>query len=215
MAILHHLDELLVDACVLRQFGVEGRSHDFALAHQHWITTSSGQNFNSFSSPDNLRCANKDHLEWLVAQFGLRFMDRTVNLSSVGVPTDTYVHYVKGFLRRVLNMLGQQDSTGACPERRLGRNEVAQLFQKSALGQKIQKGAGLATGNHNAVNSIKLLRLADQSDVGAQLLQTLLVRFLITLDAKDPDFHCFFYIPSDASIATILLALKRKDKLQR
>ena len=35
-------------------------------------------------------------------------------------------------------MLGQQDCAGACTERWLGRNEVAQLFQKAALGQKVQ-----------------------------------------------------------------------------
>src|SRR5436305_497508 len=106
MAILHHLNELLVDPCIVRQFGMEGRSQYPALAHQYRIVTGGSQNFHAFSCANDLRRTDEYHLQWLLSQFALRFADGAFKLAAIGVAADTNVHYVQRLLWRVLNMLG-------------------------------------------------------------------------------------------------------------
>src|SRR5229473_1040452 len=189
---------------------MEGCGQNLALTDQHRITADRGQNFHPFPGTNNFRRSNEHHLQWLLPQLALGFANRTVNLAAVGVAADTDVHYVQRFLRGILYMLSQQDGTGTGAERWLRRNEIAQLFQKAAFGQKVQKRARLSAGNYNAINGIKLFRLAHQHDLGAKLLQPRLVGFVVTLDGQHADFHVFLFRAKRGSPA-ILLTLEERS----
>src|SRR5882672_8063031 len=117
---------------------MKGRGQNLALTHQYRITIGHSQNFHGFSSTNDLGRTNKDHFERLLPKLAVGFANRTIDLASVGIAADTYVHYVQRFLRGILYMLSQQDGTGTGAERWLRRNEIAQLFQKAAFGQKVQ-----------------------------------------------------------------------------
>src|ERR1051326_3811856 len=120
---------------------MKGSSNDLALAYQHGVAIGRRQYFHAFSGAHDLRCADKYHLQRFVSQFGLGLADGAVNLPAISIATDTNVHGFQGLLRRVLDMAGQQYGASAGAESRFGGNEITQLFQKTALGQKIQKCA--------------------------------------------------------------------------
>src|SRR6478672_4171105 len=120
MAILYHLDEFLMNASILRQFRMEGCGQNLALTYQHRITTDSSEDLYRLSCADYFRRSNKDYFERLLPKLAGSFTNGTVDLASVGITPDSYVHSIQGFLWRVLNVFRQQDSAGACTERWLG-----------------------------------------------------------------------------------------------
>src|SRR5437588_8594325 len=115
-------------------------------------------------------------------------MDGAVDLASVGVAAYAHVQGSERYLWRILHVVRQKNSAGAGAKGRLGSDKVAQLIEKSLLFKEVQKGAGLASGNHNGINGIQLLRLAHQEHLDAQPLQHGPVGVVVALDGQDPDF---------------------------
>src|SRR5690349_1383647 len=98
MAVLNHLDELLVDSRVLGQFRMKGRSHDFSLPYQHRIAAVGSQYLNAFPGAYDLRRADEYHLQRFVSQFALGLANGTVNLPAISIAPDTNVHCLQGLL---------------------------------------------------------------------------------------------------------------------
>ena len=86
----------------------------------------------------------------------------------------------------VVDFFGQQDGSGAGAEGRFCANEFFQPFE-SCLAEKFEEGAGLASGDHKAIDFIQLLGLFYEHNFGTQLLEPFAMGVEIALKGKDTD----------------------------
>src|SRR5258708_7628631 len=178
-----------MDTRIVREFGMKRASHDLSLAHQQRIAAFADQHFHARSGADDLRRPNEHHLQRLLAQSRLLRSDGAVNLPSIGVAPYADIERAQRNLRRIFNVLRQQDGSRAGSERRPRADEVAQLLEKAALFKKVQEGARFASGDDDRVDRIKLLGFAYQENVSAQPFQHGLVCDVVTLDCETSDGH--------------------------
>src|SRR5215472_5402146 len=150
---------------------MEGCSHDLALSHQNRITVFCSENFDIFSGSSDPGSTNKDHLQRFPAEFCPGFTDGTVDLAAIGIASYANVKRSQRLLWWIFDFLGQQDCPCTGAKGWLSADKVSQFFQKSTLGEEVQEGAGLATGNDDGFDGIELLGLAHQHDLSAQTFE--------------------------------------------
>ncbi len=165
-------------ACVSRQLRVKCCSHDLSLADGHRIVAFGGDDFHSRADAIDFGRADKDHLGGLAAEFA--FADRAVNLATVSIAANADIEHAQSGLSRVINFIGQQDRASAGAEGGLYMDELFQLFE-SGFAEQLEKCAGFAAGNHQAVNLVELFRLSDEHNFRAQLFEPFAVRVEIAL----------------------------------
>src|SRR5262245_26361014 len=109
---------------------MESAGHDSALADENGIGAVGGQHLNIVSCADDLRSADKDHLQGLRAEFGFGMLDGTLKLPSVGIAADTDIEHTQRLLRRILDLFGQKDGSGTGAEGRFHADKMAEFFKK-------------------------------------------------------------------------------------
>src|SRR5215813_9286797 len=143
-AVLHQVQEGLMDAGIFREFGVEGRHHGFSLTDRNRVFSFGCDDFDARAKLLNLGSADEHHLEGCTLEQS--FANGTVNLASVGIAADADIERTKPGLGRVRDLFGQQDRAGARAKRGLHPDKLTQLFH-ALFAKDAQKGAGLAAGN--------------------------------------------------------------------
>ncbi len=171
---------------VLRQLRMEGCGHYVSLAHGNGIAAFRGDHLDARSHTLDFRGADEDHFSGRAGKYSLP--DRAVDLASVGVAADGDIESAQSRLGWILDLAGQQDCPGAGSERGLDADKLVQ-FLESKLAEKLEEGAGLASGNDQAVDLFKLFRLFDEYNFGAQLFQPSAVRIEIALQGQNTDLH--------------------------
>jgi len=167
-----------VNARVVREFGVEGRRHDFSLADSDRIITLGGDDFHVLSYALDFWRADEDHFGWAPSEDALA--DGAIDLASVGVAADGDVERAQAVLLGIVDFVGQENRTGASTERRLPAHELFQFFE-SGVAQQLEEGTGLAAGDDEALDFVELLGFLDKHNFGAQLLEPLAVSVKVAL----------------------------------
>jgi hypothetical protein len=175
-----------VNARVVREFGVEGRGHDFSLADSDRIITLGGDDFHVLPNALDFWRADEDHFGRAPSEDALA--DGAIDLASVGVAADGDVERAQAVLLGIVDFVGQENRTGASTERRLPAHELFQFFE-SGFAQQLEEGTGLAAGDDEAVDFVELLGFLDKHNFGAQLLEPLAVSVKVALQGKNTDFH--------------------------
>src|ERR1700687_1547934 len=100
----------------------------------------------------------------------MAFADRAIELAAVGVATDPDIKRSESRLLWVVHFTCQQDGSGTSSKCWFGTSE---LFQPLETGhaQQFEKCAGLAPGDHQAVDFVQLFGLLDQHNLSTQLFK--------------------------------------------
>ena len=168
---------------------------DFSLPDDDGIVAFGGQHFDSRPHALDLGRADEDHLDRRLAQ---RFIDKSaltdgaVNLAPIGVAANANINRTQdppasgSRLRWPAGWLPRRFQRWVCM-----RDELLQLLEAS-LTQQLEKCAGLAARDDQAVDLVQLLGLLDQHNFSAQLFEPLAVSVKIALQGQDTDFHADF-----------------------
>src|SRR6202041_1819023 len=109
---------MLMDGCVIGQFGVKCSGHDTPLAYQHRMAGVFGEHFNSLPPGFDNRRANEYHLERFLAQFRFAHVNVACELAAVAVSQNGYVEKAERRLRRAVHLSREQDGAGTRAEKR-------------------------------------------------------------------------------------------------
>jgi len=214
-----------VNPGVGRKFGVKSCGHGSSLLYHDGIAAFGGQDFNAFSDVDDLGGADENHFERRFAESSLMritgpiageelaFANGAVDLAPVGVAADADVERADASLGRVFNFGGKKNCAGAGTEGGLHFDELFELL-KSGVAEELEEGAGLASGDDEAVDVVKLLGLFDEHNFGAQLFKPAAVSVEIALQGQDTDGHCLNQNTEDAEGAEgvkIFLVRQRRE----
>ena len=82
------VQEELVDAEIVAEFGVEGRGQNVALADEDGEVFAGGEDFDLGTCARDAGCADEDHLELRAGERGGLGEDGGVDLAAVGVALD-------------------------------------------------------------------------------------------------------------------------------
>ena len=82
------LDKELVDAAIVREFGMEGGGQDAALANQRGEAVALGEDLDAGTVLDDARSADEDHLQRAAGEAVCGGDDGRVDLAAVGVALD-------------------------------------------------------------------------------------------------------------------------------
>ena len=118
----------------------------------------------------------------------LALADGAVDLASVGVAADADVEGAKAVLRGIFDFFGEKDRPGAGAESWLGSYKIFQ-FVESSFAEELQKSAGFAAWDDEAVDVVELLRLFDEHNFGTEFLEPAAVGIKIALQGQDSDDH--------------------------
>jgi hypothetical protein len=153
LAVLDEIQEKLVNAGVIRKFGMECRGQGASLPHCNGVIAFGCQYFNPCAQMRNLWGSDENHLQRRRIEVAIQithqlaFPDRTVDLSRVCITADPDVERAQTGLRRILDLTGQQDCARAGAESRFQANELLKLL-KTSRAKELDKGARLASGHH-------------------------------------------------------------------
>ena len=183
-----------MDAGVVGEFGVESRGHGSSLPDGHWVGAFGGEDFDAFAKVRNLWGTDEDHFQRRLVLLALEIeeelavADRAVDLASVGIAANANVEGSEASLRGIFDLLGEKDGSGAGAEGWLEADELLQFFE-SGFAEKFEEGTGFASGDDEAVNLIKLLRLLDEHNFGAELFEPAAVGVKIALQGQNSNDH--------------------------
>lgn len=193
-AVGYEIEEGLVDAGVVGEFGVECGGHGSSLPDGHGVGAFGGENFDAFTDVRDFRSTDEDHFQRRLGKLAVEIAkkfplaDGAVELPSIGIATDADVEGAETSLRGILHFFGQKDCAGAGTESGLKPDEMLELFE-SGLTEKLEEGAGFPSRNHEAVDGLELFGLPDKHDFGAQLFEPAAVGVKIALQSKNSDLQ--------------------------
>ena len=187
----NEIEEELMDARVVAEFGMEGGGKDVVLADENGEAVAGGEGFDFRAGAGDARSADKDHLEWAAGEFGWDGEDGGVDLATVGVAFDRDIEGAEGGLGGVLDVFGQEDSAGTGAERWGGLDERGEGVEEAVALKELQHGGGLATGKNEAIDAglafvgEEFVRSTDESGRDAEGGQDARVGFVSALKGQD------------------------------
>src|SRR5579871_296085 len=128
----YQIEECLVHAGVVAEFGMKRCGHGSALPHSNRIGSLCGEYFDPFSDVRNLRRADEYHFQRLARgqpSEKFAFTDRAIDLSSVGVAADADIKSSESGLPRILDFGSEENGARTGAERRLELHELLELFE--------------------------------------------------------------------------------------
>ena len=177
-----------MDARVIRQLRVKRRGQDIFLPHQHGTIVFARQHFDLWSELFEAGCAYENHFQEIPAERGSLVDDVAIELSAVGVAPDGDVEDTEPALRRIEDVARQQDGACAGPKRGFHLHEIEQLLE-TFFTEQVQERGGFATGDDERFDLVKLLRLLDEHNLGAEFFQAAAVGVEIALQRQHADFY--------------------------
>jgi hypothetical protein len=199
-----HFDEETVHSAVAGEFGMEGRGHEFSLADEHGEVVAAGKYLDRGTGFKDARSANEDHFKWLAGKGRGRDENGGVDLAAVGIALDDGVEDAEAALRRVADVAGEQDGSGAGAEGGFGVGEGCERVKEVAAGRiptfkEFKDRGGFAAGEDQAVELIEFIGIADFDGVGARLSEGSGVGSEVALDGEDADDGSLFRVQSQSS----------------
>src|SRR5438093_2929800 len=174
------VEKTRVDAGVVRQLWVERGHDDTSLAQEHGLAIELGQHLNLRPDLADAGRADEDSTQRLSftaeREIGLEARD----LSSVGVPIDLDVD-------RAEMPAIEHDHPCACSEQRA--RELAHRLVETVEPHQAHERRRFAPRDHEAVEPLQLLRLADLDRVRAEPPQHRRVLAKVPLYRQDADLH--------------------------
>jgi hypothetical protein len=130
---------------------VEGGGQQAALADEGGAAVAGGEGFDGGAEAGDAGGADEDHLEWAAGERGVGGDDGGVVLAALRVALYGDVENAEGGLRRIGNLLGEEDAAGAGSEDRLGMDEGVEGVVEAFALEMLEKGGGLAAGDDEGV----------------------------------------------------------------
>src|SRR5208337_976021 len=158
----HHLQEQLLHTRVRGHLRMEGGHEQFSLAHKDREAVALGENLDARSHARDARRADEDHLERVPRQLRGQRQDGGVDLAAVRVPLHRGVQHAQAALLRMQHLARHQNATCAGGKTRRVGNKLAQPVKESMLFKKLEHGGRFASRQNQAVEALKLFRLAHQ-----------------------------------------------------
>src|SRR5271169_5811881 len=106
---MNDVEEKLVDAGVIAEFGVEGGGEEMGFADEDGEAVAGGEGFDFGSGVGDAWGADEDHFEGAAGEFCGGGEDGGVDLASVSVALYGDVEGGERGLRRVLDVFGEED----------------------------------------------------------------------------------------------------------
>ncbi len=167
-------------------FRMESGGQGLPFPHEHGVIAFRSQHFDAFAHVNNFRSADEDHLEGRIAEASLP--DGAFELPSIGIAADADIERIQTGLRRILHFAGEKDASGTGSEDGLRGNKLLQLRQPF-FAEELEECTRFSSRNDEAVDSSKLVRIADEGDSHAKLFEADTVGVKISLQRQDSDFH--------------------------
>ena len=180
-------EEELVNTSILREFGVEGGGQHPAGTDKDGITVPAGEDLDTRAEAADAWGADEDHLHGAAGEGGFGVKDDGVVLAAVGIPLDIDIQHAKAALRRVGDVLCQENTAGTGAKDGLRADEGVQDGVEARALQVLEEGGGLAAREDEGVQRIEFLGLTDQVRGGTELGKTLRVDVEGALECKDAD----------------------------
>jgi len=149
-----------MNATVSAQFGMKRGSHYVYLANQGRQAIATGQNIDSRSHLKNPRGSDENHLQRAARQRGFATEDARVDLAPEGIALDNRIEYAEASLGRIADLARKQDGSRAGAKDRALPAEPLQVVKEATPFEKLEHGCGLAAGEDQSVETLKLVRLA-------------------------------------------------------
>src|SRR5438270_8434168 len=176
----NELQETLVDARIVRQLRVERGDDEASLAQQHRLTVEVPEHLDLRPDLVDAGCADEDAPQGLGVvgkrEVGLEARD----LAAVGVAVDLDVD-------RAEVPPVEDDHPGAGAEH--GAGELTHRLVESVQAHQAHEGRRLATGDHEPVETLQLLGLANLDGVRTEPPQHRRVLPKVSLHRQDSDLH--------------------------
>jgi hypothetical protein len=187
-------EEVLVETMLARDLRVEGRAEEIALFNGDAAAVGEGGQ-GSGARPDGFddRGPDEHRMYRVGAEHGdveLGFERR--RLRAEGVPANSDIEATDAFLAPdgVENDVGEHDQPGAgAIDGQPGRNPGAQRFGQAESAGHLVHHAGLAARNHETVDTVQLIRTANEFDIGAEGPKDLGMLPKITLEGENSNAH--------------------------
>jgi len=185
-----------MDAAVGGELGVEGGSHEVALAHQGGESFALGEDLDGGAGAGDAGGANEDHFKRAAGQGSFGGENGGVDLAAVGVAFNDGVEQAEGTLGRMEDFAGEQDGSGAGAEDGLGLAELLQGVEEVAALEEFEHGSGFATGEDEGVEGLLVAGVAVEAKVfggfderrdGAAVGEGLGVGGVVALEGEDAD----------------------------
>lgn len=169
---------------------MESRGEEVAFADQDREAVACGEGFDLWAGAGDAGGTDEDHLEWAAFDLGWDGEDGGVDLAAVGVALDGDVERVEGGLRGMLNVLGEEDGTGAGAEGGSVLDEAGEGVKELIALEELEHGGGLAAGDDEAVEIDQLFGGANKLGGDAKVGEGLGVGLVSALKGEDADGWC-------------------------
>jgi len=166
---------------------MEGGSHEFSLADEHWEIVAAGEYLDIRTGFHNAGSADEDHFKWFAGKGRGRDENAGVDLAAVGIAFDDCVECAQAALRGVADVAGKQDGTGAGAEGGFGVGEGLEGVEEVTSVEEFEDGGGFAAGENEAVELVEFIGIADFDRVGAGLSEGSGVGGEVALNGEDAD----------------------------
>ena len=147
------VEEELVDAGVVAEFGVKGGGEQMALTDEDGEAVAGGEGFDVRAGSGDAGGTDEDHLEWAAGKFGGGGEDGGVDLAAVGVALYGDVEGGEGGLGGFLDVFGEENGAGTGAEGGGGPDEGVEDVKEAVALEELEEGGGFAARNDEAVDA--------------------------------------------------------------
>jgi hypothetical protein len=127
-----------VDAAVGGELGVEGGGHDVALLDEDGEAVAGGEDLDAVAGFYDTGRADVDHFERAAGELRFAGLDGAVDLTAVGVALDGCMEDAEALLRRVRDVGGEEDTSGAGAEGGFAGDEVLEGGKEAIALEKFE-----------------------------------------------------------------------------
>jgi len=178
-----------MDGLVLGQLGMEGGCEQTPLLDQHRQAAGAAEYPNALAHAADDGGANEHHFHRPVRQFrAFAPAHRAIDLAAVSVALHGDVHQPQPVLRRVHDVLRQQNGSGAGSEDRLARSgEVPDGSVHAFVGENVEHGRALTAGQDEPRNLLEIAHVLNQLPGCSDSVEHLGMELKVALDCQDTD----------------------------
>ena len=175
---------------IVRQLRVKSGSEDTALPNKHRMARILREDLDARANGFDDGRTNEDHFKRLFAQTGGAEMNVTGELATVPIAQNGDVQQSERGLRRAVDFAGKKDGTGAgTEERATAGRKFPERVEQTFLGHHFEVGGAFAARKNDARKAGEIAGQADEGVADAEAVEHPGVRFVVSLNGDDSDFH--------------------------
>jgi len=181
---------VLVDGGIIGEFGMKGSGQKIIFLDECGLAGMAREHIDAGANALDNGATDENHLERVFFQGAGAEENVAGKLATVAVAEDGHVEKAERGLRRIVDMSGEEDCTGAgAKDGVAGVGEFADGVVEALFAEKLQLRGGFAAGKDEAVAGFEIVDGADLDGVRVEGLQSGGVGGEVTLDSEDADFH--------------------------